>query len=323
MSSLSYQQKSKNCRTRLRAFALVILGCFYLLPLACAQEPASAQQIFKSPNAAVGALVAATESDQMNTLSSILGPDANEILASGDPVADANARAEFVRRYREMHRLAYDDQGHVILYIGAENWPTPIPLIKKDGGWVFDTASGKDELLYRRVGRNELFTIHVLEDLADAQLEYASESHDDNDSGQFARKILSDTGRQNGLYWTAAEGQPESPIGPLVAQAAAEGYGTKHTPNPVPFHGYYYSTLARQGTDAPGGARDYLVHGKMTKGFAFIAYPAEYRASGVMTFMINQNGVIVQKDLGPDTVQSARAITEFNPDHTWDEVNEQ
>ena len=166
MSSLSYQQKISNCRTPLRAFALIILSGFYLLPLACAQGPASAQQIFKSPNAAVRALVAATESGQMNALNSILGPEAKEILASGDAVEDGNARAEFVRRYREMHRLAYDDQGRVVLYIGAENWPTPIPLIKKDGGWVFDTASGKDELLYRRVGRNELFTIQVLEDLS-------------------------------------------------------------------------------------------------------------------------------------------------------------
>jgi hypothetical protein len=250
-----------------------------------------------------------------------LGPDSDQILSSGDPVADKNAREDFARRYQEMHRLAYDDQGRVILYIGAGNWPVPIPLVKKDGGWVFDTAAGKDELLFRRIGRNELFTIKVLEDLADAQSEYASEAHDGAE-GQFAQKILSDPGKHNGLYWETAEGQPESPIGPLVASATAEGYKKDSGGNPIPFHGYYYKVLEGQGKNAPGGAKKYLVDGKMTSGFAFLAYPAEYRASGVMTFMINQDGVIVQKDLGPDTATLASAIVEYNPDKTWQEVDE-
>src|SRR5271167_2017870 len=215
---------------KLLALPALLLACLLVSPNVFADD-AAAQQVFPSPIAAVKALMAAGKADDLKALGSILGPDADQVISSGDPVADNNARDTFASRYEEMHRLAYDDQGRIILFIGAGNWPFPIPLVKKDGGWVFDTAAGKDELLYRRVGRNELFTIDVLEDLADAQLEYASESHDDNDSGQFARKILSDTGRQNGLYWRAAEGQPESPIGPLVAQAAAEGYGTKHTPN--------------------------------------------------------------------------------------------
>jgi hypothetical protein len=236
-------------------------------------------------------------------------------------VADKNAREDFARRYQEMHRLAYDDQGRVILYIGAANWPVPIPLVKKDSGWVFDTAAGKEELLFRRIGRNELFTIKVLEDLADAQSEYASEAHDGGEA-QFAQKILSDPGKRNGLYWETAEGQPESPIGPLVASASAEGYKKDSGGNPIPFHGYYYKVLEGQGRNAPGGARKYLVDGKMTHGFAFLAYPAEYRASGVMTFMINQDGVIVQKDLGPDTAKLASAIAEYNPDKTWQEVDE-
>jgi hypothetical protein len=303
--------------------ALSALALAWLLvPLFAAAEDAATQQVFPTPAAAVSALVAADKADDIKTMSSILGPDADQVLSSGDPVADKNARDDFARRYQEMHRLAYDDQGRVILYVGAGNWPVPIPLLKKNGDWVFDTAAGKDELLYRRIGRNELFTIKVLEDLVQAQTEYASEARDGESSGQYARKILSDSGKHNGLYWEAAEGQPESPIGPLVASATAEGYKRDSSGSPIPFHGYYYKVLTKQGRNAPGGAKNYVVHGKMTNGFAFLAYPAEYRASGVMTFMINQDGVIVQKDLGADTARLASAITEYNPDKTWQEVDE-
>jgi len=303
------------------ALSIFLSAWLFVTPFASADDAAT-QQAFPTPDAAVSALVAADKADDMKTLSSILGPDSDQILSSGDPVADKNAREDFVRRYQEMHRLAYDDQGRVILYIGAGNWPVPIPLVKKDSGWVFDTAAGKDELLFRRIGRNELFTIKVLERLAVAQSEYASGAHDGGSEGEFAQKILSDTGKQNGLYWETAEGQPESPIGPLVAKATAAGYTRDTGENPIPFHGYYYKILTGQGRNAPGGAKKYLVDGKMTNGFAFLAYPAEYRASGVMTFMINQDGVIVQKDLGPDTAKLASAITEYNPDKTWDEVDE-
>ena len=320
MSNLLNYSRVRNPRCRV-ALSALLLACLFVTPFASAEETAT-QQVFPSPDAAVTALVAADKADDMKALSSILGPDADQVLSSGDPVADKNARDDFVRRYQEMHRLEYDDQGRVILYVGADNWPVPIPLVKKNGGWVFDTAAGKEELLYRRIGRNELFTIKVLEDLADAQSEYASEAHDGESTDQFAQKILSDTGKHNGLYWEAAEGQPESPIGPLVASATAEGYKKDGGGNPVPFHGYYYKVLTRQGRNAPGGARNYLVNGKMTKGFAFLAYPAEYRASGVMTFMINQDGVIVQKDLGPDTAKLASEIAEYNPDKTWQEVDE-
>jgi hypothetical protein len=299
----------------------LFLACLFVSPFASAEDSAT-QQVFPSPDSAIRALIAADKVEDLKTLSSILGPDADQVLSSGDPVADKNARDAFLGRYQEMHRLAYDDQGRVILYVGANNWPVPIPLIKKNGGWIFDTTAGKDELLYRRIGRNELFTIHVLEDLANAQAEYASEAHDGESTGQFARKILSDTGKHNGLYWEAADGQPESPIGPLVASATAQGYKKDVGGNPIPFHGYYYKLLTRQGRNAPGGAKNYLVNGKMTNGFGFLAYPAEYRASGVMTFMINQDGIIVQKDLGPDTAKLASEIAQFNPDKTWQEVDE-
>src|SRR3984893_12438354 len=214
-----------NKMTRFRPFLALAMILFapMLLALSAAADDTITQKAFSSPDAAVSALIAADKADDTKALSAVLGPDSDQILSSGDPVADKNAREDFARRYQEMHRLAYDDQGRVILYIGAGNWPVPIPLVKKDGGWVFDTVAGKEELLFRRIGRNELFTIKVLEDLADAQSEYASKAHDGESSGQFARKILSDSGKYNGLYWEAAEGQPESPIGPLVASATAEG----------------------------------------------------------------------------------------------------
>jgi hypothetical protein len=313
--------KTKTIRfRRFLAVSMILFAPLLLTPLASADDSAS-QRSFPSPDAAVSALVAADKADDTKSLSSILGPDSDQILSSGDPVADKNAREDFSRRYQEMHRLAYDDQGRVILYIGAGNWPVPIPLVKKDSSWVFDTAAGKEELLFRRIGRNELFSIKVLEDLVDAQSEYASAAHDGAES-QFAQKILSDPGKHNGLYWETTEGQPESPIGPLVARAIAEGYKKESGGNPIPFHGYYYKVLQRQGKNAPGGAKKYLVDGKMTNGFAFLAYPAEYRASGVTTFMINQDGVIVQKDLGPDTAKLASTIADYNPDKTWQEVDE-
>jgi Protein of unknown function (DUF2950) len=319
----TFRHSGANVSLALRAISLSVLLLIWLscTPMASAEDTA-AQQVFPSPQAAARALVAADKADDMKTLSAILGPDADQVLSSGDPVADKNARDEFARRYQEMHRFAYDDQGRVILYVGAANWPVPIPLVKKNGGWVFDTAAGKDELLARRVGRNELFTINVLESLAEAQAEYASEARDGESRAQFAQKILSDSGKHNGLYWETTEGEPESPIGPLVASATDQGYKKDNGGNPVPFHGYYYKVLTRQGKHAPGGAKNYLVDGKMINGFGFLAYPAEYRSSGVMTFMINQSGVIVQKDLGSDTAKLAGEIVEYSPDKTWQEVDQ-
>ena len=301
--------------------AVVALAWSLILGSTAIAATSSQQQVFPSAGAAAKALIAAAHIDDMAALSSILGGDAKEVLSSGDPVADNNARDTFVAKYNQMNRLAYDDKGRVILYVGADTWPFPIPLVKKGDGWVFDTAYGKKELLYRRVGRNELFTIDVLEDLAEAQEEYASETLDDGGIKRFAQKIQSDKGKRDGLYWPVSPGEEESPIGPLIADATGEGYKTG-TGIPVPFHGYYYRILTRQGKNAPGGAKDYLEQGKMTQGFAFLAYPATYRASGVMTFMINQDGVIVQKDLGADTAKLASEMNEYNPDATWDEVDD-
>jgi len=295
----------------------IILVFIFALGSTIASAASDTQQTFSSADGAVGALVMAAKTDDMKALNAILGPAAGKILSSGDRVADNNARENFVRQYQAMHRLAYDDQGRVILYIGADNWPMPIPLIKTDDGWLFDTTAGTEELLYRRIGQNELSTIGVLEDLADAQQEYVSQVHIGDETRQFARKILSNPGQQDGLYWPAASGEQQSPIGPLIANATTEGYRQSSGGGASPFHGYYYKVLTRQGPHAPGGAKSYLVNGKMIRGFAFLAYPADYRSSGVMTFMINQDGIIVQKDLGPDTEAIAKEIVEFNPDRSW------
>jgi Protein of unknown function (DUF2950) len=247
----------------------------------------------------------------------VLGHDGEKILSSGDKVQDENARKRFLSAYDQMHRLAYDSDGDVILYVGADNWPLPIPLVKNNDQWHFDTAAGETELIYRRIGANELYTIDVLDNLVEAQNEYAEQERDRSGVAQYARKILSDSGRRNGLYWRAAEGEPESPIGPLIAKAVFEGYRKGERGQSIPFHGYYYRVLTAQGKNAPGGARSYIRNSRMTEGFAFLAYPAEYRSSGVMTFLVNQNGDVLQKDLGPDTSRLAQAMKSYNPDATW------
>jgi Protein of unknown function (DUF2950) len=309
---------------RVAEFTVLTFAILSLLSRAAsfAAPKDSQPRIFRSPGSAAAALVEAARADNMKELSAILGSDAQEVISSGDPVADNNAREEFTRRYDQMHRLAYDDQGRVKLYVGAENWPLPVPIVKRGDGWAFDSAAGEEEMLYQRVGRNELYTIDVLEELADAQQDYANAERDTSKVAQFAQTIFSAPGKKNGLYWPTKEGEPESPIGPLIADATAEGYQRDPSGRPAPFHGYYYKVLTAQGADAPGGALDYIVDGKMTRGFAFLAYPAEYRASGVMTFMIDKGGVVVEKDLGPDTEKIAPTITKFNPDSSWFELQE-
>ena len=303
------------------SFAFLMLPALFLKGSAGADE--SKQREFRSPASAAAALIDAARSDDLKEMTAILGAGGADVISSGDPVADNNAREEFTKRYDQMHRLAYNDRGQVLLYVGADNWPLPIPIVKQGDGWVFDTAEGKDELLYRRIGRNELYTIDVLQELADAQQDYADLQKQTSGEASFAQKILSDSGKKNGLYWPTSAAEPESPIGPLIADASAEGYKRNPSGSPAPFHGYYYKVLAGQGADAPGGTEDYIVDGKMTKGFAFLAYPAEYRDSGVMTFMIDESGVIVEKDLGPDTEKIAGNITSFNPDSTWSELEQQ
>jgi hypothetical protein len=291
------------------------------LALSSAAAISAQQQTFTSPGLATNALIDALKKNDPKMLGNILG-DSEDVISSGDSVADNTARLGFLRSYDQMHRLEYDDSGRVILYVGADNWPLPIPIVKQGNAWRFDTAAGKEELLFRRVGRNELLTIDTLEELVEAQQEYAEGQRDSAGATQYAQKIFSDPDKKNGLYWPTSDGGAASPIGALIAQATAEGYQRDPSGKPVPFHGYYYKVLTSQGTDAPGGAINYIADGKMTGGFAFLAYPAEYRASGVNTFMVNASGVIVEKDLGPDTEKIAASINSFSPDSSWDELDQ-
>jgi hypothetical protein len=295
---------------------LILVGLFISF-VGCNKAAKPSYQVFASPDDAGNGLFAAAKSGDPNTILAVFGPDSKDIILSGDPVQDKDTDGLFLAAYGVMHRWRKMSDESQILLIGADNFPFPIPLKKNAAGqWYFDAAAGREEILARRIGRNELAVMDVCLALVDAQAEYYSQRHDDGSTHQFAVKFISDAGKQNGLYWESAEGQPKSPLGPLAAFATKEGYSLKPDSH-VPFHGYYFHMLTRQGSHAPGGAKDYVVNGKMTGGFAFVAYPAEYRNSGVMTFIINQDGVLLQKDLGKTTRETAAAMTEFDPDPSW------
>jgi hypothetical protein len=273
------------------------------------------QQTFASAQDAAHALFVAMQSADEQAPLSVLGPSAKEVLSSGDPTQDADARAGFVVRYQAMHRFVKEADGSVTLVVGAENWPFPIPLVNNKGKWYFDTDAGKDEILFRRVGRNELAAEDALENLVEAQKEYFARPPAGLPK-QFAQKLVSEEGRHDGLYWHGAYDEFYSPISALIAYA----YGTdskNKVGDPVPYNGYFFRILTSQGSHASGGAKSYVVDGLMTGGFAFIAYPAEYRSSGVMTLIVDESGTIYEKDLGPDTVKIAQAITAYDPDSSW------
>jgi Protein of unknown function (DUF2950) len=299
--------------------ALLVL----LLSLAACNKPDTPLfKTFASSEEASDQLLQAAKSGDQNALLAIFGSSSKDVLFSGDPVQDKATLNAFVNGYGVMHRWRKMPDGTQILLVGADNFPFPIPLKKSAGElWFFDTGAGKAEILRRRVGRNELAVIEVCGALADAQAEYFSQVHGDGSSKQYAVKFISDPGKQNGLYWESQQGQPASPLGPLAAFATQEGYSAKQEAH-QPFHGYYFHMLNRQGSQTPGGAKDYVVGGKMVGGFAFVAYPAEYGNSGVMTFIINQDGVLLQKDLGKNTAEIASAMTEFNPDASWNIVQD-
>jgi hypothetical protein len=299
--------------------AMVALVLIFSAVLANAQQ--GNEKTFASPGAAVQALYTAAKADNDPEIMAIFGSGGNDVVHTGDAVVDKNMVRTFTSRYDQMHRVVLEPDGTATLYIGAENWPFPIPVAKNNSGaWYFNTEAGKQEILYRRVGRNENDAIEILYSLVDAQFDYASEPHDGDTTPHYAMKFISDEGKQNGLYWKTSENEPPSPIGPLLVSASTEGYTLKQG-QAAPYHGYYYRILAKQGAAAKGGAKDYIVNGQMTKGFAFLAYPAEYRNSGVMTFIVNQDGVVYEKDLGPDTSKVAAAMTDYNPDKTWSKVD--
>ncbi len=278
-----------------------------------AAEPAGGnvvQKTFASPAAAGAALFEAAKAGNQNELMAIFGPDGKDLIYSGDPVKDKNTAQRFVKAYSQMNRWSVDKAGDEILYVGADNFPFPVPLSKNASGqWAFNTAAGKNEVLARRIGDGELTAIGVLTEIANAQQEYFSQNH------QFAQKFLSDEGQRNGLYWPVAEGQRPSPLGPLADVAKALGYS--RSDKPQPFNGYYYKILTQQGDSAKGGAKDDLANGKLTGGFAVVAWPAKYRDSGIVTFIVGKDGVIYEKDLGEKTSEEAASITSYNPGEGW------
>ena len=289
---------------------------------AAAPARASVQQHFASPEAAIAALVAALKAGDQAATVRVLGPDAKSIVESGDPVADRATRERFVAGYDAAHALEMPSAERAALVIGEDRWPFPIPIVKEAAGWRFDTAAGQEEVLDRRIGRNERATIQTCLAIVDAQRDYYTRNPGKDPLLHYARRFQSSKGKRDGLYFATAEGEAESPLGSLVAQARDEGYKTQ-AGKPTPFHGYLYRMLEAQGPHARDGAYAYVARGQMIGGFAVVAYPARYDNSGVMTFVVNQDGEVYQKDLGPETARLARAIERYDPDQSWQRVPEE
>lgn len=290
-----------------------------VLAILASVSVASAQQTFKSPEDAAQALASAAKDNWPKGVITVLGPDAEEIVSSGDKTADEVMRQKFLAAYDARHEMKKEGDDKAVMIIGNEDFPFPIPLSRKGAAWKFDTAAGRLEILYRRIGRNEINAIKACLAYVDAQNEYAEKDRTGSGASTYAQHIVSRPGKKDGLYWPAAPGEEESPLGELVAGATKEGYsiGGARTP----YHGYYYRILTRQGPMAVGGEVDYIVRGKMIGGFALVAYPAEYGNSGVMTFVVNYAGTVFQKDLGERTAGIAERMTSFNPDQTWKKMD--
>jgi len=278
-------------------------------------------ETFATPGDASNAVVAALRTDNQPELTKIFGPDTQDALSSGDDVADKNSREAFLQKYDAKHQWVDGEEGSKILEVGDTDWPMPIPLVKSGGGWQFDLAAGKDEMLTRRIGHNELDAIQTLLAIGDAEDDYLDQRPQGAD--EYASKFFSDPGQKNGLYWPVASGEQPSPLGELVAEASGQGYTRSTDPAnaPKPYHGYAFRILTAQGPNAPGGQRSYMSNGKLTGGYAVVAYPFEYGKSGIMTFIMNQQGVVYQRNLGANTESIARGMTEFDPDLTWKVVD--
>lgn len=275
------------------------------------------QESFSSPKEAAAALVTAVQSDNYDELLAILGAGSEDLFSTGDKVADRKDRERFIKAYEDKNSLNKEDDGRVVLIIGSKDYPFPIPIVRKGDAWLFDTRAGMEEILTRRIGRNELHTIEVMRTYTDAQREYAC-MKTDKGGPSFAQRFASSEGKKDGLYWEVGKDEEVSPFGQLIARATVEGYEESlNKEPPEPFHGYYFKILKRQGEHAGGGAFDYVVDGRMVLGFSLVAYPSRYGSSGIITFIINQEGVIYEKDFGKDTVMAAAALTAFDPDETW------
>jgi len=292
-----------------------------VLLLAIGAYAMAEQAYFPTPEAAAQALVDAAAAEGNEALSAILGPDLED-LSSGDAVDDARERAAFVEAALQSAGIEQEGDDRAVLVVGPDDWPFAIPLVRGAEGWYFDTAAGREELLNRRIGRNELSTIEVARAYVDAQYEYAEEDRNGDGMKEFAQKLMSTQGTRDGLFWPTKENEPESPMGSLVAAAWAQGYRPGEGDGPRPYHGYLYRILTAQGEHAPGGPRDYLVDGHLTKGFGLVAWPFEYGNSGIMTFQVNQSGILFQKDLGEDTSAVAASMDVYDPGPGWEPVTD-
>jgi DUF2950 family protein len=304
--------------------ASLAVGSWLLLAQGAGHAQAPRQQTYASPEEAAAALASATRTHDAAALRAILGPDSEKLLSTGDRYADTEQQRRFAAAYDEKHQLTKAGPDHAELDVGADDWPLPIPIVQTDGRWHFDTKTGAQEIIDRRIGRNELAAIRVMLTYVEAQKDYFDLMKKRTGTGFYAQRLISTAGRQDGLYWPAVPGSAESPFGPLVDQAQDEGYpapGALVGGKPIPYQGYYFRILKAQGPDAPSGAMTYVQSGRMTKGFAAIAWPSSYGSSGIMSFTVNQDGVVFQKDLGTDTERVASGITQFNPDLSWTRVD--
>jgi len=305
--------------TRARRFSVSLAGLILLTSWTIAWAATPAQKHFETPEEAVQSLIDAVRKGDTQGMVDILGPASGPLVSSGDKVADQRARDAFVREYDATHRLEAGG-GKIVLYVGADNFPFPIPIVPDGPSWRFDTPAGQEEILNRRIGRNELNAIQVCLAYVDAQREYYARERKIGTAHEYAQRLASTPGKQDGLYWEAKDGEKPSPLGPLAARARAEGYGARGHQHPEPYHGYYYRILTGQGPDAPGGASEYIAGGHMIGGFGLVAFPAQYGASGVMTFIVNHDGVVYQKDLGARTPTLAKQMKLFNPEQGWQKI---
>jgi hypothetical protein len=285
---------------------------------ACRRAAPAAAHLYPTPEGAVQALLEAATAEKVDAVVALFGTEGKSLVDTTDPASARRSREVFLAAAKEQWSLADGDAGGKVLVVGNEQWPFPVPLIREAGGWRFDTAAGTEELMARRVGRNELSAIDTCETYVYAQHLYARDAHDGKPSGVYAAAIRSDPGKENGLYWPPARGRKRSPLGDLLANAADQAkLKATDSQRPPPFHGYYFRVLTAQGPAATGGEKDYIVKGEMTGGFALLAWPAQYDVTGVMTFLVSEDGVVRQKDLGPDTDAAARAIARYDPDPSW------
>lgn len=301
--------------------ALGSLVAAFALPPIAADAAANAhtqpQHRYPTPEAAVEALVTAVRADDPRRIRAVLGPGSDKLISSGDPVADRQGRARFVAAFDKKSRIEPEGDAKAILIVGEKDWPLPFPVVKYADGWRFDAKSGAEEILNRRIGRNELAAIQVCLAYVDAQREYALTQGNRDGMHEYAMKLVSTPGKKDGLYWPTKEGHPLSPFGPLAAKAQEEGYGKGKNAERGPYHGYFYRILTSQGRDAPGGAYDYVAHDRMIGGFGLVAYPDRWGVSGVMTLIVSHEGVVYEKNLGEETAAIASRMTRFNPDSTW------